>query len=163
MNTYRWRVFCVIHKLSFLFTWQSFRIVDALTRSGFGYLGGEHREPGRGGAGLFLEASGKRVVDVLEPERAYGRAHQARGRRGEHSVEKRVVTGYFVNTLCAGKTSHNINFNIISHIRREGRKPDRILLLYTAAVGVHKFKYILRALSPRFRYYFHGGIIFLIP
>jgi len=81
------------------FTWQSFRVVDALAGPGFRHFGGEHRQPGRGGAGLFLETAGERVVDVFQPERAYGRAHQPRGGRGEHAVEKRVVVGRFVNAL----------------------------------------------------------------
>jgi len=68
-------------------TWQSFRIVDALAGSGFRYLGRQHREPGGSGAGLFLETAGERVIDVLELERANGRPHEARGRRGEHAVE----------------------------------------------------------------------------
>lgn len=80
-------------------TRQSFRIVDTLAGSGFRHLGRQHREPGRGGAGLLLETAGERMIDVFKPERAYGRAHQPRGGRGEDSVEHFVIARYLVNAL----------------------------------------------------------------
>lgn len=84
-------------------TRQSFRIIDALSGSRFRYLGGQNRKPGWSGAGLFLKTARERVIDVVQPERAYGRAHQTRGGRCEDSVEERVVARYFVNAFCVGK------------------------------------------------------------
>lgn len=59
------------------------------------------------------------MIDVLEPERANGRTHQARGGRGEHAVEERVVARHFVNALCARentKKTDALNFVIINYI-----------------------------------------------
>lgn len=84
-------------------TRQSFRIIDALSGSGFRYLGRQNRKPGRSGAGLFLKTTRERVIDVVQSERAYGRAHQTCGGRREDSVEERVVARYFVNALCMKK------------------------------------------------------------
>jgi len=86
--------------VTILFTWQSLRIVDALSGSGFRYLGRQYREPGRRGAGLFLESTRECVFDVLQPESTYGRSHQTGSGRGEHAVEKCVVVRYLVNALC---------------------------------------------------------------
>lgn len=104
----------IVIYLSIVVTRQSFRVVDALAGSGFRHLGREHREPGRCRGGLFLETARERLVDVFEPERAYGRAHQTRGGRGEHAVEQGVVTRSLVDTLCRWHKGQNANETLFS-------------------------------------------------
>lgn len=87
---------------------------------------------------MFLEASGERMVDVIEPERAYGRAHQARSGRGENSVEMRVVTWHFINALCGrGKRRVKNVFIIISY--GDGRNSQNLIPFIIIIIVLENF------------------------